>query len=560
MTQIIITVLGGLALFLYGMRIMSEGLQSVAGESFKNILWKATSNRIKGVLTGFGITAIIQSSSATTVMLVSFVSAGLIDLMQATGIVLGANIGTTVTGWLVAIIGFKFKINALSLPAIAIGFFIRFINKERSASWGDFLLGFGILFLGLGIMTDSVKDLRNSEVIMSFMTTYKASGIFSTIVVVLIGTLITIIVQSSSATMAMTMTLAVNGLIDFYTAAALILGENIGTTITANLAAVGSTADAKRTARVHFLFNFIGVIWILTILKTLFIPCIDWLIPGDPFSTDLTTRSKAIADHMAAFHTGFNVINTIVFLPFIKYLAKAAEFLVSERDKQEESHLMYISTNLVSTPSINLNQARLETERMSGIVVEMFDKVLDVLTNPDKKLGKEIEEILTLENKVDLLEKEISDFLVKVSRDVLTKDQSNELTSLLHKVNELESIGDQCESIMKLLRRKYDSKISFSENAKKEIVEIAEKTKEFLKIINSYITLTDKNIMPQAEVLEMRIDELKKELRKSHIQRLNENKCEVDAGIIFIDMVSCFEKIGDHCYNIAETISGLRIF
>jgi phosphate:Na+ symporter len=221
---------------------------------------------------------------------------------------------------------------------------------------------------------------------------------------------------------------------------------------------------------------------------------------------------------------------------------------------------MYISTNLVSTPSINLNQARLEIERMALIVSEMYEKVIDILTNPDKKLGKEIEEILTLENKVDLLEKEISDFLVKVSRDVLTKEQSNELTSMLHKINELESIGDQCESIMKLLRRKYDHKITFSEQAKKEIIEISQKTRDFLKLISTYIALTSKNIMPQAEVLETRIDELKKELRKSHIRRLNEQTCEVDSGIIFIDMVSCFEKIGDHCYNIAETISGLRLF
>lgn len=560
MTEVLITVIGGLALFLYGMKIMSEGLQSATGEGLKNILWKATSNRFKGVLTGFGITAIIQSSSATTVMLVSFVSAGLINLMQATGIVLGANIGTTVTGWIVAIIGFKFKINALALPAIAIGFFIRFIDHDKIESWGDFLLGFGMLFLGLGVMSDSVKDLRGSEIIMSFMTTYKATGIFSTIAVVAIGTVITMIIQSSSATMAMTMTLAFNGLIDFYTATALILGENIGTTITANIAAVGSTVEARQTARVHFLFNLFGVIWILAILKTFFIPFIDWLIPGDPFSPDPVLRGKAIADHMAAFHTGFNVINTIVFLPFVKHLARAAEFLVKHDAKTSETHLMYITTNVVSIPSININQARLEIERMAEIVNLMFDKMTDVLFNPDKKLGKEIEEIQTLENQVDLLEREISSFLVKVSRDTLSRDQSNEITSMLHKVNELESIGDQCESIMKLLRRKYDMKLRFSETGRKEMAETAGKVKEFLNLISPHITSTDTNIMPQSEVIENRIDELKKELRNSHIKRLNEDKCDVDSGIIFIDIVSSFEKIGDHAYNIAETISGVRIF
>ncbi len=550
------TILGGLALFLYGMKIMSEGLQSATGEGLKNILWKATNNRFKGVLTGFGITAIIQSSSATTVMLVSFVSAGLIGLTQATGIVFGANIGTSVTGWIVAIIGFKFKINMLALPAIALGFFIRFIDHDHVRSWGDFLLGFGLLFLGLGIMSDSVKDLRGSEIITSFMATYKATGILSTIMVVFIGAAVTMIIQSSSATMAMTMTLAFNWFIDFYTAAALILGENIGTTITANIAAIGSTVDAKRTARVHFLFNFLGVCWILIIFKPFFIPAVDWLIPGNPFDADLAIRSGAIATHMAAFHTGFNFINTIVFLPFVKQLAMLATWLTPGDDKKAEPHLMYITTNIVAIPSINLNQARMEIERMTEFVNRMYNHVVDVVKNPDKKLGKTIEEIMTLENQIDLLEREISSFLVKVSRDNLSKDQSNELNSMLHKVSDLESIGDECESIMKLIRRKYDNKLEFSENGNKEIIETADKVKEFLDLISLNIVFNDVNIMPQADVIENRIDEMKKELRNQHIKRLNENNCNVDQGIIFIDMVSCFEKIGDHAYSIAETISG----
>jgi len=556
MINIIISVLGGLGLFLYGMKIMSEGLQSATGEGLRNILWKATNNRFKGVLTGFGITAVIQSSSATTVMLVSFVSAGLIGLTQATGIVFGANIGTTVTGWIVAIIGFQFKINMLALPAIAMGFFIRFIDNDKVKSWGDFMLGFGMLFLGLGIMSDSVKDLRGSELITTFMATYKATGIWSTMLVVIIGTAITMIIQSSSATMAMTMTLAFNGFIDFYTATALILGENIGTTITANIAAMGSTVDAKRTARVHFLFNFFGVLWILAIFRPVFIPFIDWLIPGNPFAEDLTLRSTAIATHMAAFHTIFNITNAIVFLPFVKQLAMIATWMVPEDGKRTESHLMYITTNLVSTPSININQARLEIVRMTDFVNNMYNLVVEVIRNPDKKLGKIIEEIQTMENQIDLLEREITTFIVKVSRDHLSKDQSNELNSLLHKVSELESIGDECESIMKLIRRKYDYKLEFSDSGTKEILETADKVKEFLDLISPNIVATGSSIMAQAEIIENRVDELKRELRSQHIKRLSANNCNVDQGIIFIDMVSCFEKIGDHAYSIAETISG----
>lgn len=552
-------VLGGLGLFLYGMKIMSEGLQTATGERLKNILWKATSNRFKGVLTGFGITAVIQSSSATTVMIISFVSAGLINLTQATGIILGANIGTTVTGWIIALIGFKFKISALALPAIGVGFFTRFVNSAKIKNWGDVLLGFGILFLGLSIMSDSVKDLSGSDIIMNFMSTYKAAGIFSTLVVIIVGAIITMIIQSSSATMAMTMTLAVSGMIDFYTAAALILGENIGTTITANIAAIGSSADAKRAARVHMLFNIFGVIWVLAVFKSYFIPFVNWMVPGDPFAASISVRGLVIADHMAAFHTTFNIANTIIFLPFITFLAKIAHKIVPDDPEKSDFHLKYISHIFVSTPSININQARMEIQRMMGIVSEMFDLITDVIKNPETKLGHVIEQIQTMENQTDLLEHEISIFLVKVSRNNLSIDQSNEVSVMHLKITELESIGDQCESLMRLLRRKYDKKLSFSESGIKEILEIAGKTREFLDLIGANIDYTSRNIMPQAEVIENRIDELKRTLRKQHIRRLNDEKCAVEPGLLFIDLLTSFEKIGDHAYNIAESISGQRI-
>lgn len=563
MLNIIITLLGGLALFLYGMRIMSEGLQSATGERLKNILWKATSNRVKGVLTGFTITAIIQSSSATTVMLVSFVSAGLINLMQASGIVLGANIGTTATGWIVAIFGFKFKIDMLALPSLAAGFFISFFKNELMKSWGQFLLGFGMLFMGLGIMSDSVGDLRGSQIIMNFMTAWKADNLLSTVIVITTGTIITMIIQSSSATMAMTMALAVNGMIDFYTACALILGENIGTTITANIAALTSTVEAKRTARVHFLFNFFGVIWIMFIMKPLFIPIIDYIIPGNPFDADITARARSIADHMAAFHTGFNLINTIIFLPFLQYLARIAVFLVPGEKMEaagEEPHLKYMSTGLVSVPAISLSQAKLEIERMMEIVIEMYRKIIDVFNHPETKLGVNIDEIQKLENHLDLLEVEISEFLVRVSRNPLSKADSNEISTMLNKVDQMENIGDQCEALLQLVRRKYDNKLVFSAEGTAEMNEIAGKVAEFLYLISRHIGSIRSNIMSDAEILETRINELRKEFRKGHIRRLNEEKCDIDQGIVFLDMLTRFEKIGDLAYDIAETISGEKIF
>ena len=556
-----VTIFGGLGLFLFGMKIMSESLQLAAGERLKGILWKVSNNRIKGVFTGLFITSIIQSSSATTVMLVSFVSAGLLTLHQSIGIIYGANIGTTVTGWLVALIGFKVKITAVALPCIGIGFFIRFISNEKVRYYGEVLLGFGVLFFGLDIMSNAVKDLRNSEAILNIMSRYSAVDIPSTLIVVAIGTIITMIVQSSSATVAMTMTLAVNGLIDFPTACAFILGENIGTTITANIAAIGASTEAKQAARAHFLFNFIGVIWIMLIFHRFFIPFVDWLVPGNPYSDILAVRSKVIADHMAAFHTCFNVVNTIVFLPFVNVLAKLSTKLAPRPEgEKDEFHLKYITTALVSTPAININQARLETKRMCGIVLEMFDMVMDVFHHPKEKLGTQVEQIIKLENLTDHLGKEISSFLVSILQNNISYEQSEEVSSLLHTVNELERIGDNCESLLKLIRRKYEQRIEFTDEAVKGIDEIASKVREFLVLLNENITIRNKDIITDSKFLEDRIDELRSELRKGHVNRLNEGVCDVNAGLIFIDMLSKLEKIGDHAFNVAESISGVRVF
>lgn len=560
--SISITIFGGLGLFLFGMKIMSESLQMAAGDRMKSILSTVTNRRIAGVFTGFVITSIIQSSSATTVMLVSFVSAGLITLQQSVGIIFGANIGTTVTGWLVAIFGFKVKIAVFALPAIGLGFFIRFVNNERLRQYGEVLLGFGVLFLGLDVMSGAVKDLRGSEAVMNFMAGYTADGLPGMLLVVAIGTAVTMLLQSSSATMAMTMTLAVHGLIDFQTACALVLGENVGTTITANIAAIGASSEAKRAARVHLLFNLLGIVWMTAFFHWLFVPMVDYIVPGDPYAADGAARSAVIASHLAGFHTMFNITNTIIFFPFGGVLVTLASRMVPKsREADPDSfHLKYISTSLVSTPSININQARLEIRHMAQLVLDMFDMVMDVFHKPSDKLGHVVEEVGRKENVVDRLEKDISYFLVRVSQQNLSQEQSQSISAMLHMVNELERMGDHCESILRYTRRKYDGGLEFTGQAMKEIDEIAAKVREFLVLLRDNLMADRPDVLPRARVLEDRIDELRRNLKKGHIQRLNQGLCDVPSGLIFIDMLTSFEKIGDHAFNVAEGIAGARVF
>jgi phosphate:Na+ symporter len=548
-----INILGGLSLFLYGMKIMSEALQKVAGNRLRQTLKKITNNRFSGVLTGFLITAGIQSSSATTVMLVSFVNAGLMNLTQSLGVILGANIGTTVTGWLVVLLGFKIKIALFALPAITIGFFVRFAGKQQLTDWGEVLMGFGFLFFGLTIMKDAMGDLKHSQDVLNFMSHYRASTLFSTLAVVGVGTAVTMIIQSSSATMALTLTLASQNLIDYPTCAALILGENIGTTITANLAAIGASTVAKRAARAHMIFNVFGVFWILLFFQK-FLSMVDSIVPG-------SVTGPALPDHLAAFHTLFNLTNTLIVLPFISVLAYLATKIVPEPEKKEETHLVYLSSRLINTPPLALEESKRELSRMSENVLSMLDTVMELFNIKDKVDG-DIEEYASRVNEkemlVDNLEHELTKFLVLVIRNTTSNEISEEIEETLNAANNLERIGDHGEILFKQIARLHKMNLILSENAIKEINGIAAKVKELLLIIHENITKRKTNILSRAGTLEGDINKLRTDLRRAHIERLNRGDCDVDQGLIFIDMLSSFEKIGDHAFNIAQSISGMR--
>ena len=555
--KLIFGLMGGLGLFLFGMKIMSEGLQKIAGSRMRKILSALTNNRIVGTLIGIAVTAMIQSSSATTVMVVGFVNAGLMSLVQSIGIILGANIGTTVTAQLIA-----FKITKYALPAIGIGAGFKLFTKNKKWSYfGEILLGFGLLFFGLSVMKHAFDPLKTSD---EFRQLFMIVG-DNHLVGVMIGAILTMIVQSSSATIGITIALATSGILSFDASVALILGENIGTTITANLAAIGTNLAARRTAFAHFLFNSLGVCYMLLFFP-FFLNFISSMTPGDADFVIQTQDQVArmggelgdkpfIARHIANTHTMFNIVNTIIFLPLIGLLAKISTVVIRGSDEDIEFHLKYLDNRVLSTPPIALAQARSETRRMAQVAREMVDETLLFLQDNDlKKIpGLEQKEDLT-----DVLQKEITDFLVKLSQKSITQESSQEVASMMNMVNDLERVGDHCENLWTLNQRKLDQKITFSEIAMSEISEISDLTREFLATIIQ--ALEDKNtgIFEEAHRLEDGIDDIEERLRKNHIKRLNTGECTVNSGLIFIDMLHNFEKIGDHTYNFAKAVVGKK--
>lgn len=553
--QLIFGLLGGLGMFLFGMKIMSEGLQKIAGDKMRKILAALTSNRVIGALVGIAVTAIIQSSSATTVMVVGFVNAGLLTLVQSIGVVLGANIGTTITAQLIA-----FKITKFALPAIGIGTGLKLFSSNKKYSYiGEIILGFGLLFFGLTTMKHAFNPLKASEdfrQLFLLVGDYKLLG-------VLIGALLTIIVQSSSATIGITLALASSGLISFEASVALILGENIGTTITANLAAIGTNLAAKRTAFSHFLFNVLGVLYML-ILMPFFMKFISAITPGD---ADFVVQTQAqaasfgaeigdkpyIARHIANTHTLFNIINTIIFLPFIGVLAKISTLVIRGKDDLDDLTVKFIDDRVLNTPPVAIGQARRETLRMAQIALEMVEETNQFLEDGDFKRIRGLEK---KEEMVDILQRDILDFLVKLSQKSISTQTSETLGSLMNMANDLERIGDHCENIWNLGIRKFEGKISFSKSGENEVASIAEQTYEFLEFVVNALEHEDQTIGARAIEYEDTIDGLEESLRKNHIDRLHTGECAVQPGLIFIDILHSYEKIGDHTYNVSEAVLG----
>jgi phosphate:Na+ symporter len=486
------------------------------------------------------------------------VDSGLMNLTQAVGVILGANIGTTVTAQLIA-----FKIEDYALPAIAAGVILKFFVKQRKWSYiGDVLLGFGLVFYGLTVMKAGFIFLKKEPIFISFFTKFQASDYHGILICVLIGTILTMILQSSSATVGVTMALASQGLLDFPASVALVLGDNIGTTITAQLACIGSSVNARQTAMAHTLFNLFGVCYIV-IFFPYFVQCVSWVtsVFMDVGSPDLLIDGQKpnIARYVANSHTIFNVINALFFLVTLPYLVRVAIWCTPHKKRAKEleelHHIRYIDSRFVDTPSVALGQARAEIVRMGEVVIMMYDDVIKSLKDRDlSQLSKWKKQ----EDSVDILQREIIQFLVKVVQKPIIPEESKEVASLMRMANNLERTGDCIEDIAHLIEEMMEQDLQLSEGGLYDYQVISEEVREFLSFVVEAMRQEESGIMAEAQEKVDRIYTMREEMRGNYLMRLQSGICTVDPGLILVDMLTAFEKMGGFAYNVAQAVAGVK--
>lgn len=544
----ILAILGGLGVFLFGLRIMSTGLQKMAGNRLRAIVEGLTVNRFAGIVTGFLVTCAAQSSSATTVLVVSFANAGLLSLAQAMGLIMGANIGTTVTAWIVALFGFKMKISVFALPIIGIGFPLSLIGSRRSQHISEIMIGFGLLFLGLEFLKDGVPDLKNNPAVLDLLARLSGYGFGSTLIFILAGIVITIIVQSSSASTAIVLTMVAKEWIALDLAAAMALGANVGTTVTAQLAVIGANRNAKRVAHFHTLFNVLGMLMILPFIH----PILDLMIHIVPGKD---TNPLVMTSRVAAFHTTFNVIITLALVGFMSHLERAVLWLVPRLDEETEgAHLQFLQTGLVATPELASIEARRALQNMVSTCAGMFTKLKQVIGSPDTKLGNLVDEIKREEQKTDEMEEEIIDFCSQVSRTGTSLAVGRRISAYLEMANDIERIGDHCMNLVLLAERRYEKKYDFAEDTQAELQEMMLEVGDFIARTIDYLGPEREDSLAEVKVLEAKINKLRNKGRKSHAKRMQDGDVSVREGLIFLDMMTNMEKIGDYCYNVCSAM------
>ncbi|MEM9389306.1 MAG: Na/Pi cotransporter family protein [Bacteroidota bacterium] len=552
----VLTLIGSLGFFIYGMKIMSEGIQKVAGARMRQILRVMTSNRVYGVVTGFLLTSLVQSSSATTVMVVSFVNAGLLSLVESIGVIMGANIGTTITAWIISILGLKVKLADMALPIIAFGFPLLFSSRNRLKSWGEVIIGFALLFMGLQALKDAVPDIKSNPEMLEFLTNYTDLGLFSTLIFIGIGTLLTVVVQSSSATMAITILMANEGWIPFEIAAAMILGENIGTTITANLAALVANSYAKRAARAHFIFNIFGVIWMLILFRW-FLTGIDAYMVKNDYSSPFQD-ALAIPFGLSIFHTAFNIINVVLLIGFVNFIAKVVTKMIPIKGDEKEFGLEYISRGLVATPEVSLEEVAKEISKFGKITARMSGFVGELINNKkSKNKTKVLKKIKKYEEITDKVQYEIATYLSKLPSAKLSMESSLRLRGMLAIINDLERIGDLFYQMSLSIEQKNESESWFTPNQVKDLLNMLAKLDEAFEIMNANLLPGSNEISLKLAIdKEKEINKFRDKLRKKHLKHLEKGEYDVLSSLAYADLFSLMERTGDHIINVSEGITG----
>ncbi len=560
----ILKILGSLGVFLYGMKVMSESLQRSAGDRMRKVMATMTHNRFTAILTGLTITSLVQSSSASTVMVVSFVNAGLLTLIESIGVIMGANLGTTLTAWIIATVG-KFSLSDVAIPIIGFGLPLFFIGRNRWKDFGEVLMGFGLLFLGLYLLKESVPDVKSllagadveaqemARRCQALISNWSGRGYFSILLFLLLGVLLTLTVQSSSAAMAITVTLAIQGWIGFEESAAIVLGENIGTTVTAWLASIGTTVNAKRAARAHFLFNVIGVVWMLVAFYP-FSEAVLWLGERLPESLRGTDHSADIGFHLAIFHSLFNLVNILLLAGFTRQLASLVTWLVRERASAPSSaRLRFISGGLVELGELNLPEAEKATSELAAITRRMFLGYLEVFKNPAVDLGEEVSRIKALEDEADILTHDITEYLVRTSAAELSQENARSVTRMLRIVAELEEVSDAIFRLIEITRRKYEKKRAFGDEATERVLAFAEKILDLIDLYSDVIArgATEEKLR-KAEEIERLTDKLRKQDNKRAVRRMTETADAVKTELLTIDMNNQFEMIANHGLNVIQ--------
>ena len=565
----IFSLLGALGMFLYGMNLMSSGLQKAAGDRLRGFLSAMTSNPFKRVMTGVGITALIQSSSATTVMVVSFVNAGLLTLVQAIGVIMGANIGTTITAWMVSLLGFKADISILAVPMMLLGFLFSNSKKGQHKNIGELIVGFALLFLGLSFMKESVPDLRQTPQVLEFVTQWSGYGFWSTLIFLGVGTVLTLILQSSSATMAITLIMLSMGWIPFQMGCAMVLGENIGTTITANIAASVGNPSAKRAALSHTIFNVFGVIWALIFFKP-FLSLVGMIIeslglpnpaaPGFAVTSPDGPDGTAVLYGLSMLHTLFNLINTIILVWFTGLIAKIVTALVKEPENKEGNafRLKYIEAGHLATPELATEQAFKEIIHFANICRNGLGYTRAAINEKDPEKFEELRgKLVKYEEISDRIEYEIATFLNAVSAEEISTRTSMMIKAMYKIIGELESLGDSGESISRILSRRNIHNKSFDAETVRKLNAMIDLVDNAYKATITNLTLAFDGKLEEignAYAAEERINNLRNDLRDEEIESIESEKKNYQTSVYYMDIVSELETMGDFMINISQTL------